>query len=123
MNRYHKKVYISEQHKKQLELLTYHLNTLKWRYTSHCLDTLKYRTIKLEDILLFIKDLKLNDKDIFEYYTDYQNNIIKLCYRIQYTKGMDLILIIGQFKNIITIYLNTAEDNHITLNKNLYVKK
>ena len=25
-------------------------------------------------------------------------------------------------KNIITIYANTADDDHVTLNKNLYVK-
>lgn len=122
MNRYHKAVYIPDIDKKRLEALTDVLNAMKWRYTEHCIDTLKYRTIRIEDILVFIKNLKLNSQDIFEYYTDEKNRIIKIGYRIKYTSGTDIILVLSNTKNIVTIYLNTADDNHITLNKNLYVR-
>lgn len=122
MNRYHVKCYIPEADKKRLEIFTSQLNILKWTYTDHCIDNLKYRTIKLEDILLYIKDLKLRHEDIFEYYTNESGYIIKLCYRIPYTENTDLILVIGSDKNIITIYINEKNDTHITLNKNLYVR-
>jgi hypothetical protein len=95
---------------------------MNWRYTSHCVDNIKFRVIRLEDVLTFIKNLKLNASDIFEYVTDEKALIIKACYRVKYTQTMDLILIIGQQKNIITIYLNTADDKHETLDKNLYVR-
>jgi hypothetical protein len=123
MNRYHKKVYIPDKDKKRLETLTVRLNALKWTYTVHCLDNLKYRTIRQADILLFIKNTVLQSKNIFEYYTDEKNDIIKICYRLQYTSGIDLILILSEVKNIITIYTNNTEDNHITLNKKLYTQK
>ena len=122
MLRYHKDVYIPEADKSRLEALTIELNALKWRFTPHCIDNLTVRTIRQEDILLFIKDLKLQAVDIFEYYINEYNRIIKICYRIPYTQNMDIILIISDEKNIITVYMNEKEDNHITLNKNLYVK-
>lgn len=120
--RYHKKVYFPEQDISRLKDLTYTLNNKYWRASKHCLDNLKYRTIIQEDILLFIKDLKLQVENIFEYYTD-EKNITKICYRISYINGMDLILIISNTKELITIYLNTSDDNHDTLDKNLYIQK
>jgi len=122
MLRYHKDVYIPEVDKIRLVVSTDILNGLKWRFTPHCIDNLTVRTIRQEDILLFIKDLKLQAVDIFEYYINEYNRIIKICYRIPYTQNMDIILIISDEKNIITVYMNEKEDNHITLNKNLYVK-
>ena len=73
--RYHREVYIPISDIKRLASLTEYLNTLKWTYSAHSLDNLKYRMIRQEDILLYIRDLKLKDTDIFEYYTDYKNNI------------------------------------------------
>jgi len=122
MLRYHKDVYIPEVDKIRLVVSTDILNGLKWRFTPHCIDNLTVRTIRQEDILLFIKDLKLQAVDIFEYYINEYNRIIKICYRIPYTQNMDIILIISDEKNIITVYMNEKEDNHITLNKNLYVR-
>lgn len=122
MNRYHKKVFIPDNHLPILSRHTSILNTLKYRYTAHCLDNLKYRSIRQEDILLFIRDLKLQASDIFEYYMDDKNAIIKICYRISYSKNQDIILILSNSKEIITIYLNSKDDEHITLDKNLYVR-
>ena len=123
MNRYHKAVYIPEKEKACLQAYSDVLNTLKWRYSKHTLDTLKYKAIRYEDILLFIKNTILRGEYIFEYYIDNTDIIIKACYRIPYIKGTDIIAVIGNDKTLITIYTNTSNDNHITLNKNLYIKK
>jgi hypothetical protein len=45
----------------------------------------------------------------------------KICYRIPYIKGLDIILVISEEKNIITIYLNSQTDKHETLKKELYI--
>lgn len=122
MNRYHKDVYIPEADKVKIAGLTEVLNTLKWQYTGHCTDNLKLRYIGLTEILLFIKGVKLWHEDVFEYYKDEKNYIVKLCYRISYTKGQDIIIVLSDVKEIITIYLNLSDDKHETLDKNLYVK-
>jgi len=117
MNRYHIK--IGFKHNQVLQSLTEQLNGLKWQYTEHCLDHIKYRVLDIEGLLLFIKDVELNYNQIFEYYED--NDIIeKICYRISYNKFQDIILVISKEKRIITIYINSKEDNHITLHKELY---
>jgi len=95
------------------------LNFLSWRYTDHCLDNIQYRAIDIEAVLRFIKDIKLNYDYIFEYYAD-QTNIIKVCYRIKYNNAIDLILVLGEQKQIITIYCNSNNDKHLTLKKYIY---
>jgi hypothetical protein len=123
MNRYHKDVYIPEADKAKIAGLTDVLNTLKWTYTGHCTYNLKLRYIGLTEILLFIKGVKLRHEDVFEYYKDEAGSIKKACYRVKYTAGIDIILILSDVKNIITIYTNTADDLHVTLDKNLYIQK
>ena len=122
MLRYHKDVYIPEVDTGRLEAWTARLNAGKWQYSRHCTENLKLRIVRLEDVLIFIKAVKLNAKDIFEYYTDENNSFVKVCYRIAYTSGVDIILVIGEDKNIITIYMNEKNDLHYTLNKSLYVR-
>jgi len=122
MNRYHKDVYIPDGDNIRLEAWTARLNAGKWHISKHCTDNLKIRYIGLSEIFLFIKNIVLNASDIFEYYTDENNAFVKTCYRIKYTAGIDIILVLGEDKNIITIYANTADDDHITLNKNLYTQ-
>ena len=118
MKRYHKKVYFPITAEKDLQLFTNKLNSLSWQYSNHSLDNIKYRIIDIEKLLLYIRDLNLNYKDIFEYYID--TDILKACYRINYNKDIDIILVINENKKIVTIYLNSAEDNHYTLKENLY---
>jgi hypothetical protein len=121
MKRYHKKIYFPKQGEKDLEKLTARLNGLTWRYTRHSIDGLKCRAVDLEAVLNFIKNTKLESKDIFEYYE--LGEIVKACYRLPYTENTDIILVISNQKEIITIYTNTAGDNHITLNSALYIKE
>jgi len=124
MLRYHKKVYIKPGDIDKLKDFTAHVNTLTWKYTDHCIDNIKYRNINTENILRFIKNLKLEYDYIFEFYAEENtSNIIKVCYRIPYIKGTDIILVVGTNKQIITIYTNTVEDKHSTLRKEQYIKE
>lgn len=119
MERYHVKIGFPVEDNQKLIALTDYFNAVNWQYTAHCLDNLKYRVIDLEKALLFIKGSILNNNDIFEYYIE-AGKIVKVCYRIKYEKNLDLILVLNEFKEIITIYLNTADDLHFTLKKELY---
>jgi hypothetical protein len=119
--RYHKDVYWPENQKENLIALTYALNQKAWRYTAHCLDNIYLRVIDVEQMLYFIKNkLQLCAENVFEFYTDEKNNITRLCYRINFSKVYDIILVIDTEKTILTIYQNSAEDKHETLKKNLY---
>ena len=121
MKRFHKKVYFPNNAEQKLQELTAYLNKQKsWFYSQHCLDNLKYRVNNAKEILLYIKDLQLNYKDIFEYYED-NTGIKKAVYKIDYKKIFDLCLVVSEYKKIVTIYVNSKGDNHATLKKELYV--
>jgi hypothetical protein len=124
MLRYHKKVFIPDEHINLLATFTNIVNGRTWTYSAHCMDNIKYRlnTVELSKLLTFIKTQTLRVEDIFEYYLDGQG-IAKSCYRISYTRGLDIILVVSDTKNLITIYLNDSEDSHVTLHRNLYVQK
>jgi len=121
MLRYHKQVYTEPKHWETLEALTGQFNTLDFRYSGHCLDNVKSRAIDLEGLLLYIKGLTLEAGQIFEYYLNDKGEPIKICYRIKYISGLDIILVISNKKEIITIYINSSEDKHETLKKELYI--
>lgn len=120
MARFHKSVYIPITDTLKLKTYTDKLNCLKWHYTPHSIDNLKYRVIDMAGLLLYIKGKLLDWQDIFEYYTDQQGTILKAVYRFNYIKGLDIILVIAPDKKIITIYLNNSDDLHYTLKKELY---
>jgi len=116
MLRFHKDIYFPDIVK--IEKLNELLNKKSWKFSSHCLENLKYRAIDNASILNHIKNLKLDAKNVFEYYL-FGNEIEKLCYRIPYSHS-DIILVVSRYKSIITIYLNSKNDNHETLKKELY---
>ena len=121
MLRYHKKVYFPINSDNILKKFTDYLNALNFKYTSHCINNIKNRIYNIHDLLYFIKNLKLDYKNIFEFYIE--NNIIeKACYRIKYQNNIDIILILSKFKDIITIYINSDNDTHVTLKHELYNK-
>ena len=123
MLRYHRQVYFSQEDIIRLRDFTDKINPLIWQYTKHCIDNLKYRAINIEGVLRFIKGIILKPDLIFEFYADdISQVIIKACYRVRYNDDIDLILVIGKDKQIITIYYNSAGDSHITLKKELYQK-
>lgn len=121
MDRYHIKTGFNLAHISLLKELNNKLNCLEWKYTNHCIDNLKDRAINIKDVLYFIKNLSLKENNIFEYYA-IKNKIIKACYRVNYNKYNDIILVLDEDKRIITIYLNSSNDNHVTLKKYLYNK-
>jgi hypothetical protein len=123
MLRYHKKVYIDPKDLDRLKTFTERLNSLNWGYSNHCLDIIKDRAIDLEGLLKFIKGFILDPKTIFEFYADDKTkDIIKVCYRINWQGNNDIILVVSEDKEIITIYMNEKNDNHITLRQELYCK-
>ena len=122
MLRYHKKIYMPVDSDKKLKRFTEKINAINWQYSAHALDNIKYRAIDSKALLLHIKGLTLSASDIFEYYASDTGDIIKVCYRVTYTKNIDIILVVGYDKQIITIYINAGNDNHATLKKELYVR-
>jgi len=122
MKRYHRKIYIPKQDEEILSGLVDTLNTKDWKYSKHCLQRLNEQyisTIEIKNMLEYIKGIKLNFIDIFEYYKE-SNLITKICFRIKYSEHNDIILVVSSSKTLITIYSNKADDNHITLKKELY---
>lgn len=123
MLRYHKKVYFASGDIDRLKAFTANLNALEWQYSTHCLENIKYRALDIKGLLLFIRDLKLDNNQIFEYYAEEKSrDIIKVCYRIPF-KAEDIILVLSADKKIITIYLNSRDDDHFTLKEYLYNKE
>lgn len=123
MLRYHKQIYFPKEYIIRLKDFTEEINRWQWQYTKHCLDNIKYRVIDIESLLLFIKDLVLDYNNIFEFYCDeLTGKIEKACYRITWKHNIDIILVVGIDKQIITIYLNSTDDKHDTLKEELYKK-
>jgi len=117
MKRYHKKVFFPAGHTDILKSFTAGLNVRAWKYTAHCIDTIKERP-EIKDIISFIYSIKLSPDAIFEYYTD-AGGIAKACYRIIYNNSA-LILVVSKNKILVTAYVNANNDNHDTLKKELY---
>jgi len=121
MNRYHSKVYFPQGASEALQDFTDENNCQNWGYTTHCLDNIMHRAIDNRALLEFIKAQELKAQDIFEYYAEGER-IVKACYRINWQSGLDIILVVNALREIITIYINTADDEHVTLDANLYTK-
>jgi len=122
MKRYHKKVRFPDADLPKLNELVDRFNAIeKFGYSDHCLEHLKYRAIDNMAVLNFIKDVWFEADQIFEYYT-LDDIIEKACFRLPYNKGIDLIVVLSKEKVIVTIYVNSAEDKHETLNTSLYQK-
>lgn len=124
MKRYHVNCYVPPEFTEWLVLFTKNLNKINWKYTSHSIDRIKDRTEKyLIDTCNFIKAVTLRPEKIFEFYVNEANKIEKVCYRIAYKNGEDLIVVVNNVKAIITVYFNSADDKHFTLHKELYEKE
>jgi lantibiotic modifying enzyme len=89
------------------------------RYTQHAkLETIKDRYSIIPVIKL--SDIKLSD--IFEY-TKEQGEIVKFAVRVtSYDKALDFCYSISLDGNVITVWANTKEDSHRTLNERAYAR-
>ena len=122
MARYHKKVYFPKEHEKSLKDITSFFNGEAYTFSSHCLENLKHRAIDMEGVLEFINSSILVYEQVFEYYVDGLGNLEKICYRLPYREGTDIILVLNRLKKIVTIYINSADDKHETLRKEIYCR-
>ena len=122
MLRYHKNVYFNIKDIDKLASITQALNSKAWKVTAHSIEGLQYRIIDLEAVLRYIKGISLSYDYIFEYYANEKGNIEKICYRIPYKYGQDIILVTTPEKTLVTAYFNSANDSHNTLKKYLYCK-
>jgi len=121
--RYHKDVFFPQEAKDKLITFVYRLNKMEWQYTPHCCDNIRLRVLDMEQLLYYIKnDLQLDVEQIFEFYTNGQDKVTKACFRIDYNKVYDLILVVGNQKEIVTIYINSKNDKHDTLKRELYAR-
>jgi len=118
--RYNKTIYFPDIN--ELKIFTHNLNFLSWKYTMHCVDKIKKSLdlYEIETLFNFIKKVVLKEEEIFEYYKDETRGIYKVCYRIKYTINMDIILVLGDKKEIVTIWINKKDDVHKTLKRKLY---
>lgn len=107
---------------KKIEAMTAYLNKINWQYTRHCLDQIKNRNINLENLLLYIRDYKLQAQEVFEVYINSAGQVDKICYRFKYTEDQDIIIVLGSNKQIITVWTNNKTDLHFTLDLSLYDK-
>ena len=121
MKRYHRKIYFPDIEK--LKKLNSSFIGKSFSYSRHAIDTMKYRHTDTQKILQYIKDTELNADDIFEYYKNDNGDIVKVCYRISYTQNNDIILVVSSQKNIVTVYTNEKNDDHVTLNGGIYEKE
>lgn len=120
MKRYHQKICFPKEYNNQLQGLTDKFNNMEgFKKSSHAIEQLKTR-FNLMEALQFLKNrIYFKYQDIFEYYTE-SNQVIKICYKMEYNQYNDLIIVLDRRKMIITLYLNSKNDNHKTLKKELY---
>lgn len=71
----------------------------------------------------FVGDEMLLDY-VFEFYSDSDNKIRKMCFRFPMVEfGIDIIIVMSCRGTIVTIYINKDFDKHRNLNEKLYEKE
>ena len=124
MNRYHYKVYFPPEADSMLETFTDEINSMQFRLTKHSFNNIDLRGgwTAQQELIEDMKSLELDSESIFEYYTS-GGQIVKACYRVEWSSSKDIIMVIGRGKTIVTMYFNSTDDKHATLNKNNYVRR
>ena len=124
MNRYHYKVYFPPNADEMLEAFTEEINTQPFRLTAHSFKNIDLRGgwTAQQELVEDMKSLELDSESVFEFYTS-GGQIVKACYRVEWSESKDIILVVGRGKTIVTMYFNSANDKHSTLNKGNYVRR
>lgn len=120
--RYHERVFFPADSNNKFKILCDKLNKMPWNYSKHCLRRV-YEKFNCHTILRHISQIKLSPLQIFEYYTNDSGNIERIVCRLSYNNAWDIIVVVSAEKNIVTIYCNSTNDNHATLNAQLYAHK
>jgi hypothetical protein len=118
MLRFHKNVFFPDNASSKLKDLCLALNSKDWSFSSHAIDSIKDEPINLHELLTEIKALKIYANGIFEFYLD-NSSIVKICYRFNW-KSKSIIICLNSSKTLISVWVNSIDDNHATLRKNLY---
>ena len=79
---------------------------------------------KFRNVINYLANkVSFNYGQIFEYYTE-DNKVSKICFKIEYRTSpytvQDLIIVLTNKKDIVTLYINATGDNHSTLKRELY---
>jgi hypothetical protein len=118
MQKYHKNIGFKEDHDILTEKLIKSLENRKFTFSRHSIDELRLESEALH-IVEAIKGYSLAFCDVFEIVID-NDIIMKLGFRIPLNSQDDIIFIINSAKNIVTLWTNSKEDRHVSLNPNNY---
>lgn len=119
MFRYNKQVFFPKDNQGKLEAVNEALNQKDYIFTKHFFEQVKTRFSDINFLGQYLKALKLQAVNIFEYYID-GGQVVKVCYRLQYTREQDIILVFSKDKALISIFLNAVNDNHKTIDKKAF---
>lgn len=84
----------------------------------------EYGTVLWKKFSKIITNNVLDKQKIFEFYSDANTEVKKACFRYPIENlPVDLIMVISDTGVVITVYLTNREDNHESMNRNLYDRK
>lgn len=126
IKRYHKEVGFDKAHQQQLIDLVISFNeSKKYGRTKHAFHRLNERFDYISILNYLANKVEFNFGQIFEYYTD-DEKVCKICFKIEYRTSpyetQDLILVLTNKKDIVTLYINASGYNHKTLKRELYTE-
>jgi hypothetical protein len=118
MMKYHKDIYFRPQDREGLESLNNFLARKKFTWSIHAKENIS----RVKDLHYFYKWFNMVEftvKNIIEY-TIIDNDIKKVLYRLQYDEKSDILISVSNSGNIITLWFNSVQDKHKTLNTREY---
>jgi hypothetical protein len=113
IKRYHREVYFPPDIRDGLFKFTKTLNYKEWKYTEHGLDRLSDEP-RSKQIKRLLNSLWLDPEFIFEIYLG-KSGIRKACFRLPFDEKEDLIIVVTNNKELVTLYFNDVDDIHSTL--------
>jgi hypothetical protein len=119
MERYHRALAGFDAEK--LGTFTNALNGRRFIFSNHFFEQVRTRFNDHDqrDLGELLQAVKLQAGQAFEYYIE-AGQIEKACYRIPFNRVNDIIIVLSNRKEVITIYSNAVGDNHKTLNGGNY---
>lgn len=128
LKRFHKEIYFPPWYEKSVDdFLQQIRKTSALVFSLHAVEkaisySFKYGQELQKYLMKAIRKQCANSENVFEFYA-VDENIRKACFRLSFDGfPVDLILVISADGTVITVYLINKDDNHSTLDKNLYEK-
>lgn len=129
LRRFHKEVYFPDWANDEIAKFSRLLSGVKLIYSYHANEKLRKTKARFRRAIKeYITKLNITDEDllqyIFEFYTNKDNIVKKVCYRIPFKElEIDVIIVISSSSKIVTIYINNNFGDYSPLNSNLYEKQ